>query len=150
MNEIVLAVCLTAIGLSIAEGLMPSEKFAREIKIIFGLILIIGIANPVLKLFKSFSLPDTSYTDIQIENIQNNTASVLENSIENNLCSAISSMLSEKDIVLNEIYVDVNISENYCISFNEVGLNCDNFSLAESIIYETFGNETEVFNLCNE
>lgn len=150
MGKITLTICLLAIALSIAEGLMPSEKFAREIKIIFGLILIIGIAKPVAGVFHGLSFPDTTSADIQIENIQKNTNSILENSIENNLCNEIKSMLSERGITSTEIYVNVNISEDFCISFNEVSLNCDNFSLAEGIIHETFGNETEVINLCNE
>ena len=110
------------------DSIYPSEKYSKQIKIIFSLIFVLSIVTPFVNgevnISESFDFVDAS-ADVLYEK---NTAAdeYLKSSVENNISSTIGSYLKENEISFDEIKTSINISYYGSISINEVKIAAQN------------------------
>lgn len=118
IRSIVLIACLLSIAISILDMLYPSKKFEQQVRFIFSLVFLIGLATPFLTggiTFPSISFPDENYSDITDSvNSQMNTA------VEGNIEKALGNKLSAEKISVKNISVSVTILGEDSISINKV------------------------------
>lgn len=131
MNEIQLVVIsagILAVVMNIFESVYPSEKYAKQMRIIFALIFVLTLVRPITEGIKSLSDAKDSI-DVVNENISENSDNTLEffkGSVERNISARLSDILQENGIAVKEIKTSINISENGGISINEVKIAAEN------------------------
>lgn len=123
--------CFLGIVITIFRSLYPSEKFSKQMKMIFSLIFIISVVKP-------FASGKVSFPEIN-ENISANEEYYAEKneeaynyfvrSVEENINSSLEAALNEINIYPANIQTSINISENGSISINEVKLVLDDLNL---------------------
>ncbi len=131
MNEIQLVIIsagILAVVMNIFESIYPSEKYAKQMRIIFALIFVLALSKPLMGSIKNLS--DTAESiDVINENISGSTDNTLDyfkGSVERNISSRLADILSENNIAVKEIKTSINISENGSISINEVKIAAQN------------------------
>lgn len=149
MNDMLFNISITAILTGIVKALIPSEKFEKQIRIIISLFFIIVT---VVFFSKGFDLSFIAEID-SIESGYNDYTSVIYDmtaeETAKNLNKGIRSLLNEKGIYPEKIYIDTNISDNDCISIIEVRLifrNTEDIKEEEAIrlVKSLVGYKTEV------
>lgn len=148
-RSISITACFLGITITIFGRLYPSEKFEKQMKTIFSLILVISIANPIAS--GKLELPDiseavTANSDYY-QSLSENTDDYFIKSVEKNISINIETELREHNILPLEINTNINISENNSISISEVSVTVDNAEYADeirNIISSNTGDEVNV------
>lgn len=146
---IALTACLLGIIITIFNSLYPSEKFTKQVKMIFSLIFILSLAKPAAA--GDFSLPEigetVSASSDYYRSLSDNTYEYFIRSVENNISASLESKLREINIYPEEIETSINISDNGSISINEVKITLkditERFS-AERCVAEAAGSGTAI------
>ena len=142
-------ISITALLTGIIKALIPSDKYEKQIRIIISLFFIIVIAGFIsrgfnLSFFTEIDSINTGYNDY--------TSVIYDMTAEEtakNLNNGIKSLLNEKGIYPQKIYIDTNISDNDCISIIEVKLifrNMEDVDEEEAVrlVKSLVGYKTEV------
>lgn len=138
MEQLRLFTIVTAsisIVISIFENILPSEKYQKQLRLLFGTVMLICIIKPIAT--EDFSL---SEIENEIEVYKNypeiksaETDEYLKTSIENNISREIGLILSESKISYENIKTSINISENFSISITKVEITSNQNSKDETI-----------------
>ena len=116
--------CFLGIVITIFSSLYPSDKFAKQMKMIFSLIFVISIMKPLLS--GKFDFPVISETVAAsadyYSSLNDNAYDYFIRSVESNISFSLEAALNEKNIYPREIETSVNISDSGSISINEVRL----------------------------
>lgn len=114
--------CFLGIVITIFNSLYPSEKFAKQVKIIFSLIFILSIIKPFAagKLYLPESERAVSASAESYNALGDNVYGYFISSVEENISASVAAKLREKNIYPEEIKTSINISDNGSISINEV------------------------------
>lgn len=144
IQSFIMISCVLSIIFSISASIIDLSKFEKEFKFllvgIFSIMLIKSILQLDFSFFKDISLTDNPYYN---ENTSKDyTISTTKTTLEN----SIKDLLTNHGISYENISVDINITENNCISINRVYLLVDDFSNASQLIIDNFGN-IEIINL---
>lgn len=149
MNDMLFNISVTAILTGIVKALIPSDKYEKNIRIVISLFFIIV----TISLFsKGFDLSFITEID-SIKSGYNDYSSVIYDmtteETAKNLNKGIRSLLNERGIYPEKIYIDTNISDNDCISIIEVKLifrNTETIKKEEaiSLVKSLVGYKTEV------
>jgi len=141
--------CFIGIVIAIMDALYPSEKFAKQIKMIFSLIFLLCIAEPIAS--GKITLPDefisAEASSDKLSGTYDKTYDYFINSVENNISTSLKAKLSENEIIAEEILTSINISENNSISISEVEIvlsDADDNQQAEKIIRSEAGENVSV------
>ena len=122
--------CFLGIVITIFSSLYPSDKFAKQMKMIFSLIFIISVIKPVAQ--GKFDFPEFSETVSAsadyYSSLNDNTYDYFIRSVESNISFSLENALNEKNIYPREIQTSVNISDSGSISINEVKLVLEDMS----------------------
>lgn len=108
--------------LAIFDSVFPSEKYNKQLRLIFSMVFILCIAAPIkssIGELTSFS----DYIEVSSEKLEVQseiTEDYFVKSVENNINRNIESSLNEKDIYPYEIKTSINISQSGSISINEI------------------------------
>lgn len=106
--------CILGIIFAVSENMLPSEKFAKQMKLIFSLILIAVIAAPFTEgeiSLDSFDMPEIAEEDSTF--IYNSSFNSL---VSDNISDNLGKELSEMGIFPVKISVDINNSQDNSIS----------------------------------
>ncbi|MCL2633894.1 MAG: hypothetical protein FWD34_05195 [Oscillospiraceae bacterium] len=127
MNQVLLNICLTAIGLCLFKMLIPENHMKKQTNFLVACFFLASL----LFFFTSgginlagaldFSSSETSYINFE-EHYMNAQKRAVENEIGKEMKTRIEPILAEEGIYPQEIYTIVNISDTYSISINEIRL----------------------------
>ena len=111
-----------AVIISLCECLYPSERFGKQLKYIFSVILILTVTEPLLsgKIDPVQTVNRINVLSEQVSDKSNDVWGYFKNSVENNVSTDIMEYLEEKQIKADEIKTSINISESGSISINEI------------------------------
>ncbi|MGN0599852.1 MAG: hypothetical protein ACI4JK_08130 [Oscillospiraceae bacterium] len=152
MNEIQLVIIsagMLAVVMNIFESVYPSEKYAKQMRMIFALIFVLTLSKPLISSIEKIS-DTTESVDVINENISTSTDKTLEyfkGSVERNISSRLYDILAENNIEVKEIKTSINISESGSISINEVKIAAENATQgaeAVDIVKQETGEDTLV------
>lgn len=119
---IALTACFLGIIITIFNSLYPSEKFGKQIKIIFSVIFILSLVKPIA--LGGFTLPALSETvsasSDYYESLNDGAYDYFIASVESSINAALEDKLHEINIYPEEIETSINISDNGSISISEV------------------------------
>ncbi len=110
-------ICVTLIITLIFSMLIPNKELNSPIKFIIGIFMITSLAIPVY--------PQTSKIDIsantQIQtDYREKIQTSLNNRIEQNITELIQNELQKNGLIINNIKIIINNSDNTCISINKL------------------------------
>lgn len=148
-KELVTTLCLAGIGLAIYKMMVPSGTYEKQIRVLVSLVFILGVISPFAR--GEISIPVSANNEliesIEYARIEEQANSYLKSHFTTNLESALIKVLEEKGIAVDKISVNVDISEEYSISINEVRVlisnNADTGAVKAAIIKEV-GEDTEI------
>lgn len=146
---IIIAAGVLAVLMNIFEGVYPSEKYAKQMRIIFALIFVLTLLRPIFSCIRNISQTVESIDVINEKLTVNNdnTLEYFKKSVERNISSRISGILEENGIKSKEIKTSINISDNGGISINEVIIAVENTAQgaeAVDIVKREIGEKTLV------
>lgn len=133
---ITLTAGMVSIVIAIFESVMPSEKYSKQLRLIFSLILILSIASPFVqgKIDIADITDDVALTSVDISGKSEAADRYFAKSVENNISRSIGDMLTENKINFTEIKTSINISESYGISINEIEIAVGDTAREDEII----------------
>lgn len=119
---IALTACFLGIIITIFNSLYPSEKFGKQIKIMFSVIFILSLVKPIAS--GGFAFPALSETvsasSDYYESLSDGAYDYFIASVESSINASLENKLHEIDIYPEEIKTSINISDNGGISISEV------------------------------
>ena len=148
-KELVTTLCLAGIGLAIYKMMVPSGTYEKQIRVLVSLVFILGVISPFAR--GEISIPVSANNEliesIEYARIEEQANSYLKSHFTTNLESALIKVLEEKGVAVDKISVNVDISEEYSISINEVRVlisnNADTGAVKATIKKEV-GEDTEI------
>lgn len=143
-RNITFIACFISIAISMFDMITPEGKFKKQVRLIFALVFIIAIMNPILHGDLDLNIGDK--IDIKETNEYLMVTDTFYNSLAENYADNIEQILNQKllinEIQTKEILVNVNISEDNCIDINEVKIVLAvKFKGKEDIVKEIIKNE---------
>ncbi len=139
------AACLLGIIFAVAEHMLPSEKFSRQINMIFSLIMVLVVVKPFVG--ADFDMPELSGNTAVPEDYSARTERLLEKEIRSNICDSIENRLVIAGINPLEITVDINNSADGSICINRVVVlltDDEKTAEAEQIVSDALGDTAEI------
>ncbi len=122
IRNITFIACFISIVISMLDIVTPDGKFKKQVRLVFALVFIIAVMNPILHSkidlsdFKAEDIKQTAQYKMVNETFYN---SLSENYTEN-LKKSLTQKLNVNNISPREIAINVNISKDNCIDINEV------------------------------
>ncbi|MDR0974601.1 MAG: stage III sporulation protein AF [Ruminococcus sp.] len=140
--------CFMGIVIALVDALSPSEKFRKQLKVMFAVIFMLAVITPIADGSIDFSeesieaYADTDY----LEASRNAGETYLETSIGRNISRNIDEVLKGEDITAEKIETSINILENGSIDITVINLtiNPTNAERAAEIIGEAIDDEFTV------
>lgn len=119
----VFSICIAVITVTLLSMFTIDEKMEKVIKYTIGLFLILVIASPVVGVLKdgiSFDYNDIHITsNQQISDYNNGVCELYKTKVQ----ATLSKKLQENGIKFDNLSVDINITEDNCISISRVVIN---------------------------
>ena len=127
MKDFIVSLLSVIIGTSLLSVSVISGKFAKNIKVLVTVILVLSVLQGLPSFeFNSFSesLPLNGYTEYNNSAKENSVEAVLNDSVEKNIrqCFGVDVVSVEIDVVLNESYIEIK-SLKVCVSTDTELLN---------------------------
>lgn len=133
---VIISAGFIALVISLTESLYPSERYSKQLKYIFSIIMILTIAEPFVSDDVEFIETGSNF-DISEEQLSNENENVFEyfkSSVENNINMELSRVLEDKHINVEKIKTSINISDSGSISINEIEIAVENTAREGEII----------------
>ncbi|MGN0641682.1 MAG: hypothetical protein ACI4JJ_00925 [Huintestinicola sp.] len=122
LRTISFTACVLGIVFSLISNGCPSEKFSKQLSVIFSLIFILVIAKGITGIdLSADTLTAEDYYAEYDEAYGERIDELLSGEIESNLCGSLEELLAEKKIFPAKIFVTVNNSGGDSISIINAG-----------------------------
>ena len=120
LRTTVISACTGALALSLAEGVLPLERFQKQIRLLTAILMMTLILRPLLHLPEAaLPVPDIS-GDLQTADITERLHEMQESAISDSICDALNNAFREKCIPCKVTGCDLHIDETGSIIINEV------------------------------
>ncbi|MBQ8922041.1 MAG: stage III sporulation protein AF [Oscillospiraceae bacterium] len=120
LQTAVLCGCFAAIALSLAEGILPLEKFGKQIRLLTAVLLLSALLRPVLNLKDADFSGGTDSAAQQTEAITEQLRAAQESAVAESVCQALNQALAEKQVKCTVSSCALHIDGDRSISINEV------------------------------
>jgi hypothetical protein len=141
--------CFAGIVISMIDVLSPSDRFLKQMKIMFALMFILCVVTPIARgeiRFDDFAVAASAETEL------GNSAAAgdeyFRRAVESNISRNLEEILSDEGILTQKIKTSINISENGGISINVIEAfikNAEEADAAASALYKASGETAEVY-----
>ena len=139
----VLFACCTALGLTLAEQLLPAGQFAKQIRMITAILMMTAILVPLAKLDLSQFRIKLEYSGSQAADLQAIADEMQEQAAAESIRNALNRALSEHQVNCRVLEVSVHIQSDGCISINEVTAE-GNLLTGAVFLHEWLGDDVTV------
>ena len=120
LRNAVLFGCCAAFGLTLAELILPLERFTRQIRLLTAILMMTVILTPLTKLDLSDFTAHLSDENPQASDLIEAAAEMQEQAAAERICNALNRELAEKQVNCRVTEVCLHIQQDGCISINEV------------------------------
>lgn len=114
LRGVCVCACFLGTVFSVAESMVPSEKFMGMIKTVFSLMFVLVIVSPFVK--GDIDLPEFDIETGEVQDFSNITEIRLNEQINANICEELGRVLTENGIEPINISVETNNSVDGSIS----------------------------------
>ncbi|MBE6854426.1 MAG: hypothetical protein E7501_02090 [Ruminococcus sp.] len=138
IGQTVACACAVGISLTVAEYLIPSAKFQKQLRLIFSLLLMLGLILPFAR--NLTALPDSvAAAEQTAAPAADEFESLLSEETSLQLCRSLADSLAENGVSVSGITADVHISGDGRITISEVRLSCSDPQTAERVLVQLLG-----------
>ncbi len=133
---IIISAGIIGILMNIFESIYPSEKYEKQMKMIFSLIFVLCLTAPVKEsINKITDIEELSVSaDEKIKYNENCVSEYFKSSIERNISSQIGNLLKDSKIPYYKVKTSITISENGGIYINEIIITAESILQGDEII----------------
>ncbi len=133
---IIISASIIGVLMNVFEAIYPSEKYEKQMKMIFSLIYVLCLIAPIKDSIRNISDIEelTVSADEKIEYNESCVSEFFKGSIERNISSQIGILLKDSKIPYYEIKTSITISENGGIYINEIIIFVEDISRGDEII----------------
>ena len=114
----VTAACCAALALTLAEGILPAERFHRQLRLLMSLLLMTAVLKPLTGLHLDFPA-ETAEAETAAADLTALAEAAYEQALSERIVSALNSALTEHGVGCTVTAVDVHIQEDGSIVINE-------------------------------
>ena len=143
LRTTVLGACIAAAALSLAEGILPAERFGKQIRVLTSVLLLTVLLRPlvtlpdlVLSYPSGTSAAGADEFTAQIQELQ-------EGAVADSICTALNNALTEKAVPCRVVNCSLHIADDGSIIINEV-LITGNAQTGKVYLREWLGNEIPI------
>lgn len=139
----VLCACCAALGLSLAEGILPPERFGRQIRLMLAMLMMTAILKPLTKL--DFSGVSAEFSDAAetTEEIAALADQARQTAVAESIRNALNRALTENSVPCTVTDVHLHIQADGSIIINEVFIT-GNALTGSVYLREWLGDETVI------
>lgn len=116
----ILSACLTALGLTFAEHILPMERFERQIRLIFAVLMTTAILKPLTNLDFSPLYSDETADSFTSDEICSMADQARAEAVCESVMQTLNRELAEHKVPCRVTAVDAHITENGSIDITEV------------------------------
>ena len=138
-----LCACCAALGLTLAENVIPLEKFERQIRLMLALLLMTAILRPLTKLDLSALKTDVSAAEAASGALAETAERAREQAVAQSICAELNRALAERDVPCKVSGVSVHIAQDGSIRINEVRIT-GNLLTGTVYLHEWLGEDVPV------
>lgn len=143
LQTAVLGGCFAAVGLSLAEGILPLEKFRNQIRLLTVILLLSVLLRPLLGLKYADLSTDTASVGAQTAALTDSLRSAQEAAVSESICIALNRTLAEKNVECTVSSCSLHIEDDCSISINEVVIT-GNVQTGTVYLREWLGTEVTI------
>lgn len=145
LTQTVAAACMIAVGIAFAESLIPMERFGRQIRWLFTLLLCIGILRPWLHTdgWDAADWQTDSESSSYADELQSTADALLTESIAAQMKQTLNASLAEHHVNAEILAVDVHIAADGSIDIKRITVT-GNLLTATVYLREWLGDEAEI------
>lgn len=140
IHSAVFCICCAALALSLAEAILPFERFEKQLRMIFSLVLMTALLRPLGHLH----LPSLTYSPAEAasyaEEISERAAIAKEHAVAESVKNALNRTLAESHAPCSVSDVHLHIQSDGCIDISEVIIS-GNLLTGSVYLHELLGNE---------
>ena len=111
--------CCAALALTVAGELLPAERFCKQIRLLFTLIMAAAVLRSMTALDLRFDLPDPAAAQADAAAQYETAQALLRYAAAVRICNALNLAFAQKNIPCEVISVDVHIAADGSIGINE-------------------------------
>ena len=138
----VLAACFAALALTLAEGLLPLERFSRQLRLMMSLLLLTAVLTPLTGLHFDFK-HENAAADAAAEDLTALAEAAYEQAVSERITDALNNALAEHGVSCTVRSVSVHIQEDGSIKINEAVIT-GNTLTGTVYLREWLGNDVTV------
>jgi len=143
LQTAVLCGCFAAVGLSLAEGILPLEKFGKQVRLLTVILLLSALLRPILGLKSEDFSADTAAAENQTAALTESLRSAQEAAVSESVCIALNRTLAEKNVECTVSACSLHIEDDCSISINEVVIT-GNVQTGTVYLREWLGTEVTI------
>lgn len=139
----VLSLCLTVLGLTLAENILPLEKYTKQIRLMTAAILLTVLLKPLTELRLPMLHTEHTMPEDTVSELTELAAQARDNAVSERLCSALNQQMQINNVPCEVIAVSAHISEDGRIVISEVAVSGDRLT-GSVYLHEWLGTEVTV------
>ena len=141
-RQAALCACAVSLAYGILSHLLPTERFAKQLRLILTLLLLIALIQPFLH--QDVSLPALAIQeDSQSAYTQQYTQALIRQT-EAHLADALLEQLEAAGVACQKVQVEIHIDQQGGIDIREVRLQCADFQAAVTKLHRTLGADITI------
>ncbi len=122
MNSILLSISAAAIVTAVFRIMTPEDKYGKQIKLIISCFFIVVVMNIFSDNINFFEISEILNSENVYSDFEDVFRKQTADEVANSLRTGLYQKFAEEGIEPEKIYIDVNISENDCISISKIKL----------------------------
>ncbi|MBR6107057.1 MAG: hypothetical protein IKQ39_03525 [Oscillospiraceae bacterium] len=120
LQTTVICACTGALGLSLAEGILPAERFRKQLRLLTAILMMTVILRPLMQL-PAAKLPEFStQSSVSTGELTEDLQKIKEHAVADSICDSLNNAFREKCIPCKVTGCDVHIERDGSIIINEV------------------------------
>lgn len=135
--------CCAALGLTLAEYIIPAEHFEKQIRLLLAILMMTVILAPLTKLDLSAITANAAFAEKSAADLIEIAGSAQQEAVTESICAALNRALAANHVNCKVIAADVHIQADGSICINEVKVS-GNLLTGSVWLREWLGAETAI------
>jgi len=143
LHTAVTCACCAALGLTLAESVIPLERFEKQIRLLLAILMMTVILTPLTKLDLSAFTANAAYAAESADDLTEIANAAQQSAVTESIIAALNRALASNGVNCEVIAVDVHIQPDGGICINEVTVR-GNLLTGSVYLREWLGADTAI------
>lgn len=143
LHTAVTCACCAALGLTLAESVVPTERFEKQIRLLLAILMMTVILTPLTRLDLSVVTANAAYAEKTAADLTEIAQAAQQSAVTERIIAALNGALSSNGVNCEVIAADVHILPDGGICINEVTVH-GNLLTGSVYLREWLGADTAI------